>query len=119
MSGVRTLEENIRRLEEASERADAVVRELNSVVKEARKVAKELRSDIVGDLIHNQVKEGLDKYAETIGSATKAAHDHVLSEFNKLLNLCMHGNEEGDGPHLVHEWIKKIVRDEARRVMLP
>lgn len=124
----RTLEENIRLLEQATARAKSATKEANHAVKLAKQTIKELQAEHdrwaegvrkeIDEAINRQIKLGLDDYADTIQKQTSIAHEHVISEFTKMTNIMLHGNEEGKGESVVPMWIKKLVREEVRKIML-
>lgn len=119
--GETRLEQNIRRLEEATTRAKAATREANSAAKAANEARKTLATELAkvpGDIermfderLAKEVSEGLDKFNETIKTQTDKAQQHVVDEFDKLKNIMMHGNESGEGPSLVDDWISKLVQE--------
>lgn len=122
---LRPLEENIARLEAANEETRAVVREAHEAIQSAKLVLRDLRAereqlaaDIRGGFdaaIGQQVSDGLASFTETIKRQTEAAHDHVIRQFDRLYNIMLYGNEQGRGPNLVVEWVRKVVREELAR----
>jgi hypothetical protein len=111
--GIANLEAVIERLEQATADARAATRETHEAIKAMREVRKEAQATLnelraaahaqVMDLIEDAVRKGLESYSETIRVQTKTAHDTVMRGFQKLINVCIYGNEQGRGVSLFDE----------------
>ena len=123
---MRTLEENIAALEAANEDTRAVIREAHETIQSAKLVLAELRAererwevsirDEVDAAVARQVSAGLESFRAQTADATKKAHQDVIKNFDRLQNIMLYGNEQGRGPSVVEDWVRRAVRDEIRHM---
>jgi membrane protein involved in colicin uptake len=116
-AGIANLEATIAHLESATAEAREATRDAHSATKAMRQAERDARVAIaeleaaavkaVEERMAEAVKAGLEKYAETLKKATGDGYDHVMHQFDRLMNIAMYGNEQGKGENIFDELRKR------------
>lgn len=126
MPGIEDLQKNLDRLEKAQAETREVVREAHEAIQTMRQLLKDLREvreafshgvkKEVDDALLRQVTAGLAEFNTSLERVTESSRDHVVTEFEKLKNILMYGNEKGRGTSLVEDWVRVMVAEEVQRL---
>jgi hypothetical protein len=119
--GIADLEATITRLEQAAEDARAATREANEAQQALRRAERDARDTItairaevvktIDERMGELVATELDRYRKQLHRAAHDGYANVRDQFDRMVNICQYGNEQGRGRNIFDE-----MRDRALEI---